>query len=85
MDLETAARNSPVQLLPTTQCPLVVAVGKDETDEFLDQSRELFTCWKENTPIEFLELEGLNHFSIVETMLDENSPLHKAMCRLMKI
>lgn len=85
MDMETAVRNSPVQLLPTTQCPLVVAVGNDETDEFLDQSRELFTCWKENTPIEFLELKGLNHFSIVETMLDKHSPLHLAMCRMMKI
>jgi arylformamidase len=85
MDMETALRNSPVNLLPATQCPLSIIVGGDETDEFLDQSKELHTCWKQSIPAEIIQLEGLNHYSILETMLDSESCLHQAMLRLMKI
>lgn len=85
MDKETALRNSPVQLLPATQCPLAIVVGGDETDEFLDQSQELYTCWKEIIPAEIIRAEGLNHFSIVETMLDPVSDLHQLMRKIMKI
>jgi arylformamidase len=85
MDTETALRNSPVQLLPATQCPLAIAVGSNETDEFLDQSKELYTCWKESIPAEIVQIPGLNHYSILETMLDPGSCLHQVMLRLMKI
>jgi arylformamidase len=84
MDTEMALRNSPVQLLPQTPCSLVLAVGGDETIEYKEQSRELFTNWTgKNADIELLEIPGLNHFSILTTMLDRSSVLHKAMCRLM--
>jgi len=85
MDTETAFRNSPVHLVPATQCPLSVVVGSNETDEFLDQSKELYACWKESTPVEIIQIEGLNHYSIVETVLDPQSCLHRAIRRLMKI
>jgi len=85
MDKATALRNSPVQLSPATQCPLAIVVGGDETDEFRDQSHELYTCWKETIPAEIIRIEGLNHFSIIETMLDQASYLHGVMLRLMKI
>jgi arylformamidase len=85
MDEETALHNSPVHLLPTIQCPLIMAVGNDETDEFLDQSKELYTRWKENISVELLQIPGLNHYSILETMLDPKSCLHQAMRQLMKI
>ncbi|PWU04479.1 MAG: alpha/beta hydrolase [Bacteroidetes bacterium] len=85
MDSEAAIRNSPVELLPKTQCPLILVVGSNETDEFLEQSRELYASWKENIPIEIAEIEGLNHYSIVETMLDRESYAHQLMLRIMKI
>ena len=85
IDWSTALRNSPVKLLPATRCPLAIVVGAEETEEFLDQSRELYTCWKKTIPVEMIIAEGSNHFSIVETMLDPGSSLHKAMRRLMKI
>ena len=85
MDRETALRNSPVHLLPATQCTLSIVVGRNETNEFLDQSKELYTCWKENSSAEIIQPAGLNHYSIVETMLDPQSCLHQAMRRLMKI
>ena len=85
IDWSTALRNSPVKLLPATQCPLAIVVGAEETEEFHDQSRELYTCWKKTIPVEMIIAEGSNHFSIVETMLDPGSSLHKTMRRLMKI
>jgi arylformamidase len=85
MDKATALRNSPVNLLPATQCPLAITVGSCETDEFLDQSNELYTRWKENIPIKMLQIEGLNHYTILETMLNPVSSLHLLIRRLMKI
>jgi arylformamidase len=85
MDTTAALRNSPVQLVPSVLCPLTIVVGSNETDEFLDQSRELYNCWKENIPAEIMELPGLNHFSILETVLDPASELYRLMSRLMKI
>lgn len=85
VDTETALRNSPVNLLPATQCSLSIVVGSNETNEFLDQSQELYTCWKQSISAEIIQIPGLNHYSIVETMLDSQSCLHQAMLRLMKM
>lgn len=85
MDSATAFRNSPVQLLPSTRCPLAIVVGGDETNEFHDQSQELYTCWEKIIPAEIILAEGLNHFSIVETMLDPVSDLHVVIRKIMKI
>ena len=84
MDRETAARNSPVRQMPSTQCPLVIVVGSDETDEFLDQSNEIYDAWKKIIPAEIIEVQGVNHYSIVETILDPESHLHQAMLGLLK-
>ncbi len=50
LNKEEAIRNSPVQLTPATHSPVSIIVGGDETPEFLDQSRELYDCWKETCP-----------------------------------
>jgi arylformamidase len=85
MDKEITLRNSPIQYIPASQPALSIVVGGDETDEFLDQSRELYTYWKENIETEIVHIQGLNHYSIVETMLDRQSSLHKEMLRIMKM
>ena len=86
MDKATALSNSPVQLLPQTNCALVLAVGADETAEYLSQSSELYSGWiKKQANLQLMEIPGRNHFSILETMLDNTSPLHKAICSLMNI
>ncbi len=86
MDKEMVLRNSPVQLKPLTQSPLLLAVGADESDEFKEQSRELYTGWKEKgISMQLLEIPGLNHYSILETIIEPTSSLHQFMRRLMKI
>jgi arylformamidase len=86
LDTDSAARNSPVNLSPAVSCPLVLAVGANETAEYLSQSRELHENWtRQNIKTELLEIKGADHFSILGTMPDHSSPLHQAMCALMNI
>jgi arylformamidase len=86
MDIETAKRNSPVNLQPVNSCPLLLAVGNAESAEFNDQAKELYTSWKaKGTDIQLLQLPGENHYSIAEAITDRQSPLHQALKQLMKI
>ena len=86
MDMETAKCNSPVRLEPSNSCPLIVAVGEAETAEIKDQSKELYTCWKnKGIDSELLQLPRQNHYSIAETIVDPQSSLHQALRKLMKI
>jgi arylformamidase len=86
MDMETAKSNSPVRLEALNPCPLIVAVGEDETAEFNDQSKEFYSCWKDKgADIQLLQLPGQNHYSIAETIVNPQSLLHRALRELMKI
>jgi arylformamidase len=86
MDEETVLRNSPVHLSPVAWCPLILAVGANETNEYLEQSRELYHAWtSQGIKVEILEIDGEDHFSILGTMLDSSSYIHKVMRRLMDI
>ncbi|MBK5269448.1 MAG: hypothetical protein JJE22_00410, partial [Bacteroidia bacterium] len=68
------------------QCPLLLAAGSDESDEFIDQTNELYTSWKDkNLLIKLMELHGLNHYSTTEAIADPASPLHLAMRQMMKV
>lgn len=66
MDEAMAARNSPLRLQPRAGCPVVVAVGQQETAAFQDQSRGLYEAWKEKAAMQLLVVPGANHFSVVE-------------------
>jgi arylformamidase len=85
MDATTAVRNSPVHLDPVVICPLLLAVGADESDEFKDQSKELYNSWNKQISIQLIEPAGLNHFSILEAIADKKDDLHKALCRMMGV
>ena len=85
MDTTMALRNSPVQLLPAVSCPLLLTVGADEAEEYKAQSDELYKSWKEQIPLQLLQLKGLNHYSIIEDLLNTGSLLHQKMCGLINI
>ncbi|HUS01893.1 MAG TPA: hypothetical protein VMY77_09210 [Chitinophagaceae bacterium] len=85
MDKAMALQNSPVYLRPLVNCPLFLAVGADETAEYKEQSDELYKNWKEINSIQLLQLRGMNHYSIIEELLNSDSLLHQKMCELMNI
>ena len=86
MDEEAAFKNSPVNLEPLNACPLVVAVGGAETTEFNSQSNELYEAWQnKGCDVQLLQLPGLNHFSIIESIINHGSGLHIAMLELMGV
>lgn len=83
---EMALRNSALALTPANICPLLLFVGADETDEFKSQSAALYNIWKcNNTHTTLLQLPRIHHFSIAESLTNQSSPVHIAMCKLMQI
>ena len=63
------------------EAPLVVAVGGDESSEFVRQSRILAEAWKPQVK-SLLVLPGYNHFSIVDAFAERGQPLHDATLAL---
>ena len=66
---------------PQIEAPLVVAVGGDESSEFIRQSRILADAWKPQVK-SLLVLPGYNHFSIVDAFAERGQPLHEATLAL---
>lgn len=90
MDLDTAARNSPLRLLgtaePVAPLPIVVAWGEHETAAFKDQSREFADAWDRRAgPVVRLEAPGRNHFDVVQDLGDVRSPLGAEVARLHRL
>ena len=82
LDAEEARRLSPMHYEPTTAAPLLVAVGKDETSEFVRQSQLLFDAWPRNRPDRVsavLEIPGCHHFSVVLEHANAESALNRAV------
>jgi arylformamidase len=78
LDDAEAARLSPVRLRPRTRAPLLVAVGADETPEFLRQARLLWDAWPESRPpgaVAPLIVPGKHHFSVAADLGDPKSEL----------
>jgi arylformamidase len=85
LDAAEAARVSPVNLTPRARTPLVIAVGADETSEFLRQSRILWDRWPANRPAGMnapLFVPARNHFSVVADYADRESELTRATLAL---
>ena len=78
LDAAEAARLSPVRLRPRTAAPLLVAVGADETPEFLRQARLLWDAWPESRPpgdVAPLIVPARHHFSVAADFGDPGSEL----------
>lgn len=75
-----AIRNSPALQLPQTGCPLLVSYGETETDEFKRQSDDYLAAWRERGfPGRYVPMPGTNHYDIVLSLNDPNSPLTRAI------
>jgi len=79
-------RYSPILHLPDVAPPLIVAYGKDETDEFERQSEDFFGAWESNgLQAERLVLVGKNHYEVIDGFLDAGSPLCYAVLEQMGV
>ena len=74
LDEGDVARNSPRFLPRQTWCPLTIAVGEREGDEYLRQSREFGEAWsgEQDTP-RVVILDGVDHFDARAQLGDPDS------------
>jgi arylformamidase len=85
LDDAEAARMSPVLAQPATDAPIVVAVGADETSEFLRQAGLLWEAWPANRPRGAcgpMLVPDRNHFSVIADYADAQSALTRATLAL---
>ncbi|HEY2817946.1 MAG TPA: alpha/beta hydrolase [Casimicrobiaceae bacterium] len=85
LDAEDARRVSPVNHPSKMDAPFFVAVGADETPEFVRQSDLLFDAWPQNRPAGMkaaLRVPGRHHFNVVLDHADPESELTRATLRL---
>jgi len=85
LDDAEAARQSPILARPATDAPIVVAVGADETSEFVRQAQLLWDAWPANRPQGAagpMLIPQRNHFSLVTDYADAQSALTQATLAL---
>jgi arylformamidase len=85
LDDAEAARLSPVLLGPRIGAPLVLAVGADETSEFIRQTHLLWDAWPGNRPAGAagpMLMPARNHFDVVVDFADASSELTRAALAL---
>ncbi|GAB4392289.1 MAG: alpha/beta hydrolase [Kiloniellaceae bacterium] len=80
-----AAPWSPLHALPQAAPPLLLAVGSEETDEFLRQHAEYLTAWRERgLAAAEVDMTGLHHFTAVDALADESHALHAAVQQMLR-
>jgi len=83
LDKQSAARNSPLEHLPTMTGPILIAWGGKETDEFERQSKAYAAaCTDKRLNVETMRLVEQNHFSLMSEMGAADSLLTQAMLRM---
>lgn len=76
LTMDVARRNSPMFMRPSTRSPVLVAVGGDETEGWIRQSRDYTAMLRRHdVPAELMVVPGKNHFSIAESLGDPDSVL----------
>lgn len=77
---ETALSCSPLNNLPRPSLPLVIAVGADETREWIRQTEEFKKALRaQGNPLVELTEEHENHYSIFFSLSNARAPLARAM------
>ncbi len=82
MDAATAARNSPIHLVPAKAPPLILALGTDEAEEFHRQQEVLAGLWRRHgLALEIADQPGDHHFSVIQRLGESDSILHRSVMR----
>jgi arylformamidase len=82
---EAIAALSPRRHVPRAAAPTLFAVGANETQEFLDQNREIAAAWRAaGLACEEMEVPGTNHVTVVlDGFAKPGNMLHQAVLRMM--
>ena len=81
MTQNEVATLSPVLHKPAYDVPVVLAVGSDETNEFIRQTDMLARAWKPHlTTLSVATIPGKDHFDIVLGLADPSSRLLQLVC-----
>jgi arylformamidase len=76
---------SPLHQLPDRAPPLLMAVGSEETQEFLYQHAEYAAAWEAcGLPLGEVDMTGLHHFTAVDALGDRGHPLFAAVRQLLR-
>ena len=82
LNVEEAARNSPLHLAPGGTRPLLLAVGGDEGPEYLRQSEALAAAWRRHgIDVEVIVMPGQNHLTMVDQLSDPDAELSRLIQR----
>jgi arylformamidase len=84
LDDAAALRLSPAFMSPATRAPVMTSVGGDESGEFRRQNALLGERWRAAFAGD-VPMPGMNHFSIVDALADQQSALFAGARRLMKL
>jgi arylformamidase len=85
LDVERAKALSPALIPPRTDAPLHLAVGADETSEFVRQTDLMWDAWPENHPAGArapIHVAGRNHYDVVLDYVDPASVLTQSTLAL---
>ncbi len=85
LDAQTEQVLSPIRHLQHLSAKVFVCCGELESDEFRRQSREFALALGTSLAAPHAELNGLNHYEVVETLADPDYGLGLAALRLMLI
>lgn len=85
LDADEARRMSPVNYAPVADAPLAIAVGADETSEYLRQARLLHDAWAASRGERIaapIVIPGRHHFSVVLDLGEPESTLTRTTLAL---
>jgi arylformamidase len=84
LDESAALALSPAFMPPATRCPVMTAVGGEESSEFQRQNRLLRERWRAAFAGD-IAMPGRHHFSVVDALAEPQSALFQGLRKLMKL
>jgi arylformamidase len=84
LDEVAALRVSPAFIPTATRAPVMTCVGGDESSEFKRQNALLGERWRGAFAGD-IAMPGRHHFSIVDGLAEQSSPLFAGVRKLMKL
>ena len=83
LDVDSTMRNSPMLHPLRRRVPMLLACGTTDNSEFQRQTKDFVASLRQKSyECEYLEIQGSNHFTILDDMSDPSNPLCKRMIEM---